>query len=98
MKIRPLDDKVLIEPVEIDERIGSLVIPEMAKEKPLMGIVLAIGNDAGDLIPAMGRLFSVGDRVLFGKYAGQEVKLNEKKCLLISREDLLAVIEDEVKA
>jgi len=98
MKIRPLDDKVLIEPVEIDERVGSLVIPEMAKEKPLIGIILAIGNDTGDLTPTMSRLFSVGDRVLFGKYAGQEVKLNEKKCLLISREDLLAVIEDEVEA
>ena len=94
MNLQPLDDRVLVEPIEEEEKVGSLVIPDTAKEKPMMGFVKAIGHDF-DLKEGkpLKDLLKVGDKVLFGKYAGQEVKIGGKKYLVISRSDLLAVVK-----
>jgi chaperonin GroES len=94
MHLQPLDDRVLVEPIEEEEKVGSLVIPDTAKEKPMMGIIKAIGNDT-DLEgkKSLKELLKVGDKVLFGKYAGQEVKLGGKKHLVIKRDELLAIVK-----
>lgn len=88
MKVQPLDDRVLIEPMEQEEKSGSIIIPDTAKEKPSMGKVTAVGTD-----DEIKKLIKVGDMVLFGKYAGEEVKIAGVKHLLISRADILAKIE-----
>lgn len=94
MNLQPLDDRVLVEPIEEEEKVGSLVIPDTAKEKPQMGIVKAIGNDAElEGKKPLKDLIKVGDKVLFGKYSGQEIKIGGKKHLVISRSDLLAVVK-----
>ena len=94
MNLQPLDDRVLVEPIEEEEKVGSLVIPDTAKEKPMMGIIKAIGNDFDiEGKKSLKELLKVGDKVLFGKYAGQEFKLNNKKHLVIKREDLLAIVK-----
>lgn len=94
MNLQPLDDRVLVEPIEEEEKVGSLVIPDTAKEKPMMGFVRAIGNDAElEGKKPMKDLFKVGDKVLFGKYSGQEVKIGGKKHLIIKRDELLAVFK-----
>jgi chaperonin GroES len=94
MNLQPLDDRVLVEPIEEEEKVGSLVIPDTAKEKPMIGIIKAIGNDF-DLEgkKSLKDLLKVGDKVLFGKYAGQEFKIGGKKHLVIKREDLLAIVK-----
>jgi chaperonin GroES len=88
MKVLPLDDRVLVEPIEEEERVGAIIIPETAKEKPIMGTVVAVGTDED-----VQELIKVGDKVIFGKYAGEEVKVGGKKQLLISRSDLLAKVQ-----
>ncbi|MCU0237167.1 MAG: co-chaperone GroES [Acidobacteria bacterium] len=94
MNLQPLDDRVLVEPIEEEEKVGTLVIPDTAKEKPMMGIVKAIGNDAElEGKKPLKDLLKIGDKVLFGKYAGQEIKIGGKKHLVISRSDLLAVVK-----
>jgi chaperonin GroES len=87
MKVLPLDDRVLVEPIEEEERVGAIIIPETAKEKPIMGTVVAVGTDED-----VQELIKVGDKVIFGKYAGEEIKVEGKKQLLISRSDLLAKV------
>ncbi len=88
MTVHPVDDRVLVEPLVEETRVGSLVIPDTAKEKPVMGLVIAVGTDK-----ELKELISVGDKVLFGKYAGDEIKIDGKRHLLIKREDLLAKIK-----
>ncbi len=87
MNVQPLDDRVLVEPIEEEEKVGSIVIPDTAKEKPNMGKVIAVGTDE-----EIKELIKVGDKVLFGKYAGEEIKIQGVKHLLVSRGDLLAKI------
>lgn len=94
MNLHPLDDRVLVEPIEEEEKVGSLVIPDTAKEKPMLGIIKAIGNDFEvEGRKSLKELLKVGDKVLFGKYAGQEFKIGGKKHLVIKREDLLAIVK-----
>ena len=94
MNIRPLGDRVLVEPVEEKEqKVGGIYIPDSAKEKPMQGKVLAVGKKLdkdGKEIP-----FDVkkGDTVLLPKYGGTEVKLDGKKLQLVREEDLLGVLE-----
>jgi chaperonin GroES len=95
MSIKPLGDRVLVEPLEAEEvKKGGIIIPDTAKEKPQEGKVIAVGtgkrDDSGKLIP-----FEVkkGDRVLISKYGGTEVKINEKNYLIMREEDILGVIE-----
>ncbi len=93
MKIKPLGDRVLIKPVETSEdKVGSLYIPDSAKEKPQEGIIEAVGpgrNDGGKVTPMEVK---VGDKVLYGKYAGTEIKQDGKEYLIVRESDILAVI------
>ena len=96
MKVKPLADRVLVEPKkELDEvKKGGIIIPDSAKEKPMQGTVIAVGtgkrDDAGKLIP-----FTVkaGDTVLMPKYGGTEVKIDDKEYQIMREEDILGVIE-----
>jgi chaperonin GroES len=96
IKLRPLGDRLLIEPAEQEETFagGQLVLPETAKEKPQQGIVLAAGagrqDEDGDRIEMDVK---VGDRVLFAKYAGTEIKLDGKKLLIMKESDILGIVE-----
>lgn len=97
VNVRPLADRVLVEPVEEEEVTfagGKLVLPETAKEKPQKGVVLAVGpgrkDDEGKVIPMEVK---VGDQVLYAKYAGTEIKIEGKKYLILKESDILAVIE-----
>ena len=96
LNIRPLGDRVLVEPVEQEETIagGMLVLPETAKEKPQQGNVLAVGagrrDDNGKRIDMDVK---VGDRVLFAKYAGTEIKADGKKLLILKETDILGIVE-----
>ncbi len=88
MKVKPLDDRVLVLPLEKEEQTGSIIIPDTAKEKPVVGTVKAVGTDDD-----LKELIKVGDNVVYGKYAGEELKVDGEKHLLISRSDLLAIVE-----
>jgi len=95
MNIRPLGDRVLVEPVETSEmKKGGIIIPDTAKEKPQEGKVIAVGpgkkTEEGKILPMNVKK---GDRVLMPKYGGTEVKLDDKEYQLIREEDILAVIE-----
>ena len=95
MKIRPLHDRILVERLEEQEvRRGGIIIPDTAKEKPQEGKVIAVGNgkvtEDGKKIPLDGK---VGDRILFGKYSGSEVKIDDKEYLILREEDVLAILE-----
>lgn len=87
MNIQPLSDRVLIEPTAAEEVTASgIIIPDSAKEKPLRGTVLAVGNGTKD----EEMLLKAGDSVLFGKYAGSEFELDGKKYLIMRQSDVLA--------
>jgi chaperonin GroES len=95
-KIRPLSDRVVVEPREVETKTaGGIVIPDSAdKDKPIQGTVIAIGNGKfidGKLQPLQVR---VGEKVLFGKYAGTNVKLNDKEVLVMREEDIMGVVEE----
>ena len=97
LNLRPLADRVIVEPMEQDEiTAGGIVLPETAKEKPQKGTVLAVGpgkkDDEGKTIPMDVK---VGDVVLYAKYGGTEVKLDSDRTVLVLREsDILAVVEE----
>ncbi len=96
MKLRPLGDRLVVEPVEQEERTaGGIILPETAKEKPQQGNVLAVGpgrrDGDGKHVPMDVK---VGDRVLYAKYAGTEVKLDGQKLLILRESDVLAIVED----
>ncbi len=89
LNIKPLADRVLVKPCAAEEKtIGGIIIPDTAKEKPLKGEVLAIGEGTKD--EAM--VVKVGDTVLYGKYAGTELELDGEKYLIMRQNDILAVI------
>ena len=95
MKIRPLHDRILVERQEEQEtKKGGIIIPDTAKEKPQEGKVIAAGNgkvgEDGKKIPLDVK---AGDRILFGKYSGSEVKIDEKEYLIMREEDVLAILE-----
>ncbi len=95
MKIRPLQDRVIVQRVEEEERTkGGIIIPDTAKEKPQEGKVIAVGKgkfgDDGKLIPMDVK---AGDRILFGKYSGSEVKLDGEEHLIMREEDIMGVLE-----
>ena len=95
MKLRPLHDRVIIKRLEAETKsAGGIVIPDSAKEKPIEGEVIAVGNgkhtEEGKLRPLDVKK---GDRILFGKYSGTEVKVEGQELLVMREEDLMAVIE-----
>ena len=94
MKVRPLGDRVLVEPVEEKEQtVGGIIIPDAAKEKPIKGKVLAIGKKYDKDHKEVPFDVKVGDEVLLPKYGGTEVKIGDKKLQLVREEDLLGVLE-----
>ncbi len=95
MKVRPLHDRLLVERLEEKEvKKGGIIIPDTAKEKPQEARVIAVGNgkvtDEGKKIPLDVK---AGDKILFGKYSGSEVKLDDKEYLIMREEDVLAILE-----
>jgi chaperonin GroES len=95
LKIKPLGGRVIVEPIEQEEMTaGGIILPETAKEKPQEGKILAAGpgdrDEDGERIPME---VQIGDKVLYAKYSGTEVKLDGKKLLILRESDILAVIE-----
>ena len=95
MNIRPLHDRIIVERIEEETMTaGGIIIPDSAKEKPLEGSVVAVGkgksNEEGKVLPLDVK---VGDKVLFGKYAGTEIKLDGKEYLMMREDDIIGVIE-----
>ena len=89
MNIRPLADRVLIKPAAAEEKtLGGIIIPDSAKEKPLTGEIVAVGNGTKD----EEMVVKVGDNVLYGKYAGTEIELDGEKYLIMRQADVLAII------
>jgi chaperonin GroES len=100
MNLRPLGDRVVVKPVEREERTKSgIVLPDTAKEKPQEGIVEAVGTgrllDNGTKVPME---LQVGDKILYAKYAGNEFKVDETEYLIISEKDVLAVVAGNGKS
>ncbi len=95
MKLKPLQDRILVQRVEEEEKTkGGIIIPDSAKEKPAEGKIVAVGNgkvgDDGKRIPLEVK---EGDRVLFGKYSGTEVKVEDEEYLIMREDDILGIIE-----
>lgn len=95
MKVEPLADRVLVKPMEAEEKTkGGIVLPDTAKEKPQQGEVVAVGKgktlENGEVKPLEVK---VGDKVLYGKYAGTEVTIDGEEYLIIREDDILAVIK-----
>jgi chaperonin GroES len=96
MKFRPLHDRVVVKRIEAEEKTaGGIIIPDTAKEKPQQGEVISVGpggrDEAGKLIPIDLR---AGDRVLFGKWSGTEVKLDGVEYLIMKESDIMGVLEE----
>ncbi len=89
MKIKPLDDRVLVEPMEEEEKTASgIIIPDTAKEKPRMGTVIAVGTDED-----LKEHVKEGDKILFAKYGGEDITVDGKEYKIVQRGDILAIIE-----
>ena len=89
MNIKPLADRVIVVPAPAEEKtIGGIIIPDTAKEKPLKGEVVAVGNGTKD----EEMVVKVGDTVLYGKYAGTELELDGNKYLIMRQSDILAIV------
>ena len=90
MNIKPLADRVLIKPAPAEEKtVGGIIIPDTAKEKPLQGSVLAVGNGTKD----EEMVLKAGDTVLYGKYSGTELELDGEKLLIMRQSDVLAIVK-----
>ncbi len=98
MKVRPLQDRILVERVEEEVKKGGIIIPDTAKEKPQQGKVIAVGpgryDDNGKLVPMS---LKKGDMILFGKYSGNEIRIGDEELLIMREDDVLAVIEKDSK-
>jgi len=95
LKLKPLGGRVIVEPIEQDEiTAGGIILPETAKEKPQEGKILAAGpGDRDDEGKRIAMEVNVGDKVLYAKYSGTEVKVDGKKLLILRESDILAVVE-----
>ena len=96
MKFRPLHDRVLVQRVEEEAKTkGGIIIPDTAKEKPMQGEVLAVGpggrDEKGELVPLDVK---VGDRVLFGKWSGTEVRMDGEELLIMKESDIMGIVEE----
>ena len=89
MELKPLDDRVVVERIEEETKQGRIIIPDTAKEKPRLGKVVAVGTDED-----LQEKVKVGDKILYGKYVGDEVKLEGKEYLIVQRPDILAIVAD----
>jgi chaperonin GroES len=100
MKFRPLHDRVVVRRIEENEKSpGGIIIPDTAKEKPMEGEIVAIGpgarNERGEIVPLDVK---AGDRVLFGKWSGTEVKVDGEELLIMTESDIMGVIEGAKRA
>ena len=98
MKFRPLHDRVVVRRIEAEEKsVGGIIIPDTAKEKPSQGEVIAVGpggrDESGKLIPIDVK---EGDRVLFGKWSGTEVKIDAQELLIMKESDIMGIIDEPV--
>jgi chaperonin GroES len=98
MKFRPLHDRVVVKRIDAEEKtVGGIIIPDTAKEKPSQGKIIAVGpggrDETGKLIPLDVK---VGDRVLFGKWSGTEVKLDSVEYLIMKESDIMGVVEETI--
>ena len=90
MNIKPLADRVLVLPAQAEEKVGGIIIPDTAKEKPQHGTVVAVGNGTKD----EEMVLKEGDEVLYGKYSGTELELEGTKYLIMRQSDVLAVVQN----
>ncbi|MBQ0063755.1 MAG: co-chaperone GroES [Prevotella sp.] len=88
MTIKPLGDRVLVKPAPAEEKIGGIIIPDTAKEKPLRGEIIAAGKGTKDEVMEV----KAGDIVLYGKYAGNEIEFEGEKFLMMRQSDILAIL------
>jgi chaperonin GroES len=100
MKFRPLHDRIIVKRLDEGEVVkGGIIIPDTAKEKPQQGVVIAVGNgkilDNGQKIPLDVK---AGDTILFGKYSGNEIKIDDEEFLILREEEVLGVIEGAAKS
>ena len=100
MNFRPLHDRVVVRRLEAEEKTaGGIIIPDTAKEKPMEGEVIAVGpgarDEAGKLVPLDVK---VGDRILFGKWSGTEVKLDGEELLIMKESDIMGIVEGQPAA
>jgi len=100
MKFRPLHDRVAVRRVEGDTKSpGGIIIPDTAKEKPMEGEVVAVGegarNEKGDIVPLTVK---PGDRILFGKWSGTEVKIDGDELLIMKESDIMGIIEERARS
>jgi chaperonin GroES len=97
VKIRPIDERALIKPLKEEERkVGSIIIPDTAKERPQMGEIVALGDDievADRKQKKMSEILKVGDQIVYARYGGTEIKIDDQEYLLVSRNDILAVVQ-----
>jgi chaperonin GroES len=100
MKVRPLHDRILLKRIEEKESIkGGIIVPDTAKEKPQEGLVVAVGN--GKILENGTRIsleVKEGDRVLFGKYSGTEIKLDGEEYLIVREDDVLGILTESAKS
>lgn len=89
MKVKPLADRVLVAPARAEEKVGGIIIPDTAKEKPLHGKVVAVGNGTKD----EEMVLKEGDEVLYGKYSGTELEFDGDTYLIMRQSDVLAVVK-----
>ncbi len=89
MELLPLDDRVIIERIEEETKQSSIIIPDTAKEKPRLGKVIAVGTDED-----LQEIIKVGDKILYGKYVGDEVEFEGKELLIVQRADILAIVKN----
>ena len=89
MNIQPLADRVLVLPAPAEEKVGGIIIPDPAKEKPLNGTIVAVGEGTKD----EKMILKEGDNVLYGKYAGTELEYEGKKYLMMRQSDVLAIVK-----
>ena len=93
LKFRPLHDRVLVRRIEEDQKVGSIIIPDTAKEKPQQGEVLAVGtgvrNEDGKVTPLDVKK---GDKILFGKWSGSEVKIDGEELLIMKESDIMGIL------
>ena len=90
MKVRPLADRVLVLPAQAEEKVGGIIIPDTAKEKPQRGKIVAVGEGTKD----EKMILKENDEVLYGKYAGTEMEWDGTKYLMMRQSDVLAIVED----
>jgi chaperonin GroES len=95
MKVKPLFDRVLVKRIEAEEKVkGGIIIPDSAKEKPMEGKIIAVGSgrrdDDGKKVPMEVK---AGDRILFGKYAGTEIKIDDEEHVILREDEILGIIQ-----